>query len=171
MHSDCRLPGRVEPHSCPHFCRALKNQAAVGAIPKRNLTTATGDTFLRNRRGDSPLRPNRRVCPWATPSRGVQVLDGVARGGDPPTEEGVRSHPVAIESQHCLIFGNCFLEPALVTPELASGIVRHSATRRPSQGTPRQVFGAQDIRGAHVGHIIYDATHECCREPALRLSG
>jgi ACS family glucarate transporter-like MFS transporter len=22
-------------HSSPHFCRALKNQAAVGAIPKR----------------------------------------------------------------------------------------------------------------------------------------
>jgi hypothetical protein len=25
----------VAAHSSPHFCRALKNQAAVGAIPKR----------------------------------------------------------------------------------------------------------------------------------------
>jgi hypothetical protein len=57
------------------FLQGLKESGGCRRDSEKNLTTATDDTFLRNRRSDSPLDPSRRVCPWATPSRG-EVLGG-----------------------------------------------------------------------------------------------
>ena len=80
-------------------------------------------------------------------------------------------HPIAIECEYRLVFGNGLLKPLLRAQDLALGIMRKRSARKSRQDTVGEYFCTCQVVGGSVGHLI---EHACCqlrRQIALRFLG
>jgi len=73
------------------------------------------------------------------------------------TECRNRVHPVAIERERSLVFGNGLFEPLLRAQHLGFGIVSKGRARRCRQGLIGEGFGTCEVGSGRVGHLIEDA--------------
>ena len=78
-------------------------------------------------------------------------------------------HPVAIERQQLLVFGNGLVVFVLRTQHLAFDPMRKQVARRRCQGLFGQRFRADKISRWRVAHVIHDKRDERDRQPTLRL--
>src|SRR5271154_4643725 len=80
-------------------------------------------------------------------------------------------HPIAIERDCRLVFGDGLRVTFLHTQHLAFGEMRKRAAGRCRQDLPDQPFRTCDVGRSRGGHLIEHPTRECDRQPALCLDG
>ena len=88
-----------------------------------------------------------------------------------PSEMRVCVGPVAVERDHCLVFGNGLVASVLRAQHLGFGEMCERAAGRCGQGSLGQAFGAHDVGRGRAGHKIKDAGGELDSQPALRRDG